>query len=232
LFGNTKPACADADDLLREVDSIRAPGNNFTFDVKLTYYPNGKRPIVQDYDVAVKDGTKSLVKFMSPAENRGRVLLMVGQNLWIYMPKVNQPVRISAQQRLLGQVANGDVARVVYHYDYTAQALSADNFNGERCKRLELNAKTNDATYGKIVLWIDEDNSRPRKAQFYALSGKMLKTAYYQDYENVLGKMRPMRVVIEDALRDGEKTIMDWSNMKIANLPDSQFRKDNMKYVR
>jgi outer membrane lipoprotein-sorting protein len=231
-FGKAPVASAsNADDLLRTVDGIRAPGNDFSFDVKLTYYPRNKRSVEQEFRVAVRDAVKSLVKFVAPSENRGRVLLMVKQNMWIYMPNVNQPVRISPQQRLLGQVANGDVARVVYHYDYSAQSMNPEKLNGDDCNKLELTAKTDDATYGKIVLWVDADNSRPRKAQFYASTGKLLKTAYYQGYEQVMGKQRPMTTVIEDELHDGEKTIMQWSNFRSETLPDSQFRKDSLKYL-
>lgn len=226
-----RAAGATAEQILREADAVRAPGNNFSFDARLTYKSSGKQ-VVQDYHIAVKDGVKSLVKFVAPAENRGRVLLMVGQNLWIYMPTVNQPIRISPQQRLLGQVANGDVARVAYHFDYAARSENAEKLDGEACVRLELSAKTDQATYGKIVLWVSAEDSEPRKAQFHAVSGKLLKTAYYRGYREVLGKRRPMTTVIEDELRPGESTVMEMSRFKVESLPESSFRKDGLKYVR
>ena len=48
---------------------------------------------------------------------------MKGHDLWIFLPTVSQPVRLSMSQRLTGQVANGDLARANFAGDYTAKLL-------------------------------------------------------------------------------------------------------------
>ena len=154
-FGSVRAfsAEASAQEILKNIDAIRAPGPAFAFDLSVVSTPNGKSSTTQKFSVSVKDFTKSLVRFTDPPENRGRVLLMVGQNLWIQIPSTNQPVRISPQQRLLGQVSNGDVARVIYSYDHTPTLKGSETFDGAECHILELTAKTPEATYGKILLW-------------------------------------------------------------------------------
>jgi outer membrane lipoprotein-sorting protein len=227
----TAPADASADDILAAVDSIRAPGTGFMFDVTLVSRPKGKNPVIQKFTVSVKDRTKSLVRFTAPPENRGRVLLMVGQNLWIHIPSTNQAIRISPQQRLLGQVANGDVARVVYSYDYTPALRGTDILNGLSSKVLELAAKTPEATYGKIILWVASSDSRPIKAEFYASSGKLLKTAMYTGYQRILSKDRPMRIEIADEVRKGDISTLDFTKLRLVDLPESEYEKDNLKYI-
>ena len=63
--------------------------------------------------LAVKDftGTESIIMVTEPASDRGQILLLKGHDLWIFLPAVSQPVRLSLAQRLTGQVANGDLAR-------------------------------------------------------------------------------------------------------------------------
>ena len=228
---NLRPAERNAEEILKGVDAVRAPGPNFAFELTVVSTPKGKSPTTQKFTVSVKDLTKSLVRFTDPPENRGRVLLMVGQNLWIQIPSTNQPVRISPQQRLLGQVSNGDVARVVYSADYQPSLKGSEQVDGTPCNELELNAKTPEATYGRILLWADAANDRPLKAEFYAPGGKLLKTAVYKDYRLVLGKSRPMRTEIVDDVRTGDATTLDETNLHIDNRPDSDYEKDNLKYV-
>ncbi len=220
------------EEILKAVDEVRAPGEDFSFDIKITSKQQGRNSTVQELTVSVKDATKSLVKFTYPPENKGRVLLMVGQNLWIYMPTINKPIRISPRQRLVGQVSYGDVARVVYSYDYIVASDQVERVDEKELIRLSLTPKTKEATYGKIVLWVAAETYKPRKAQFYALSGKLLKTAYYKGYTEVLGKERPMIIEIHDELRKGEVSLMEYSHMQAANLPASYFQKEYLKYVR
>ena len=43
------------------------------------------------------------------------------------------------------------------------------------------------------------------------------------------GKTRPTRIVMEDALRSGEQSVLDYSAMKLRELPDKMFTKDYLK---
>lgn len=232
LWAAAASPAASPEEILQAVDNVRAPGPTFTFDLKLTYSRPRRSSVVQKFDVGVKEGTKSLVRFTAPEDVRGRVLLMVGQNMWMYMPTVNQPIRISAQQRLLGAVSNADVARVVYSYDYGAKLLGTETLTTVACNKLELTPKTPEAAYGRIVLWADVRTHQPIQAQFYATTGKLLKTAFYKGYQASLGKERPMLVEIRDEIREGEVSHLEYSNFRIANTPDSYFTKENLRYVR
>ncbi len=45
----------------------------------------------------------------------------------------------------------------------------------------------------------------------------------------ILGKKRPTRLVMEDAMRKGEKSALEYSEMKLRDLPDKIFTKDYLK---
>jgi hypothetical protein len=45
------------------------------------------------------------------------------------------------------------------------------------------------------------------------------------------GKVRPTRLVMEDALSQGEKSTLDYSGMKVVDLPDKIFTKEYLKKI-
>jgi outer membrane lipoprotein-sorting protein len=102
-------------EILERVDQIRAPAQTFVFRLKVTVNQEDKDSQAE-FLVKVKDAKKSLVIYKSPPANRGRVLLLVENNMWIYIPGTRNPLRISPQQQIMGRVSNADAARVVFQF--------------------------------------------------------------------------------------------------------------------
>jgi len=215
-------------DILEKIDQNRAPANTFTFHVKVSSFKD-KTSSITELKVRVKDAKKSLVLYTAPIANKGRVLLMVEDNLWIYIPGTRNPIRISPQQQLMGQVSNADVARVVYSLDYHVDSLSKEQLDKNDTLKLTLVAKTKGAAYKSITLWVTADLLTPIKAEFYAISGRHLKTAYYKNYKFILGKMRPMLLEIHDQVQKDSVTILEYTNYSLESTPDIYFQKSYME---
>ena len=94
---------------------------------------------------------------------------------------------------------------------------------------MQLDAVDNWVTYRKVLYWVNPVNARPHKAEFYAVSGRLLKTAYYRDFQPLGGEIRPTRLIVEDALRKGHRSELGYSNMALRDLPDKIFTKDYLK---
>ena len=171
----------------------------------------------------------SVVMTTEPASERGQILLLKGRDLWIFMPEVSQPVRLSLSQRLTGQVANGDLARANFAGDYNAKILRTDVIEGEKYYVLELTGVDRGVTYHKVLYWVGQSNFWPYRAEFYSLSDRLLKTARYEKFQMLHGALRPTRLVMEDALRTGEQSVLEYSGMKQRDLPDKVFTKDYLK---
>ena len=165
----------------------------------------------------------------APASERGQILLMKGRDLWIFVPDVSQPVRLSLSQRLTGQVANGDLARANFTGDYNATILRTETMMGKIITSSNLTGVDKSVTYHKVLYWVRQSNFWPYRAEFYSLSNRLLKTASYQNFQTILGKQRPTRLVMEDALRQGEKSTLEYSEMKLKDLEDKIFTKDYLK---
>lgn len=217
--------------ILEKADEIRFPRESFQVDISInTSTPNHANDI-REYRVLSKGNKNSIVMTTAPASDRGQTMLMRGRDLWIFMPSVSQPIRLSLSQRLTGQVANGDIARANFSGDYTPELLRTETIDEEEYYVLELIGADRSVTYHKVLFWVQKSNYWPYRAKFYSLSGRLLKTSYYQNFQLMLGQLRPTRLVMEDALREDEVSVLDYSEMNLRDLPDKVFTKNYLKRI-
>ena len=97
----------------------------------------------------------------------------------------------------------------------------------DTCVRLLLEARENgEGTYQKIILYVDKESYLPVAGEFYARSGKLLKTAAYQEYRQVLGKPVAMKVTIYDGLQKDKYTVMEYKRLVKKSIPAGYYRKE------
>lgn len=229
-------AAPDAQALLAASDAIRNPGQPFKVTVTLTEFEKGVQTesnTLLSYSRTL-DGSGqfgSLIQFLKPERDAGKLMLKHGNDLWFYDPGTKASVRLSPQQRLLGQASNGDVVTINFAKDYQASLVAEETIqDGERKQRrayrLALSANNTEATYATIELWVDADSSAPLKAKFMAESGRLLKTAYYRRFQSHLGADRPTETVIIDGLNPQSVTLMRFSDFATRNIPTTWFQRD------
>jgi outer membrane lipoprotein-sorting protein len=230
LFGGlTKPIYADDDSaraVVEKADRIRFPQSGYQVNVKITTSASGRDSDVRDYEILSKGNERTIVRTLAPAADKGQVLLMRDRDLWLYMPSVSQPIRLSAAQKLTGQVANGDLARANFSGDYEPTLVRTDTIDDQNYYVLELKAVDRSVTYHRVLYWVNKNNYWPHKAEFYAVSGKLLKTCYYQNFKEAAGSLRPTTLTMVDALLEGGKSVLEYSRLQFRELPDRYFTKD------
>jgi outer membrane lipoprotein-sorting protein len=220
---------AEARSIVEKADQVRFPAEGFQVDVSIATTRPDEEPELRKFRVLSKGNENTVVMVTEPASERGQIILMKGRDLWIFMPEVSQPVRISLSQRLTGQVANGDLARANFSGDYNPRIVRNETINGENYAVLELTAVDRSVTYQKVRYWVNTKNFWPFKAEFYSLSNRLLKKASYEDFKTMAGTIRPTRMVMEDALRSGEISVLEYGDMKLRDLPDRVFTKEYLK---
>ena len=218
-----------AEEMLRRADEVRNPQLDYTLTVTVTSVKPGRAAQTATYDVLVKGRENTVIKTLSPPVDRGRVLLMKGRDLWAYLPTISKPLRISLRERLIGDVANGDLARANFSGDYTPALVRIDRLADRDYDVLNLTATAEDVTYARVVLWVDRKTFRPHHAEFYAVSGRRLKTCAYEDYRELGSLVRPTRLVMRDALTVGQTSTIVYDRIEVAPLPEKYFTKDYMK---
>ncbi|GCB05795.1 outer membrane lipoprotein-sorting protein [Ralstonia sp. SET104] len=244
LCGGMQAAWAvpNAQEILALSDEVRNPGKSFSLKVDLVGYKQGKADesstlILYSRADPTRGQFRSLLRYVSPERDAGKLTLKSGKDLWVYDPNGKASIPISPQQRLLGQASNGDVMTVNWALDYDATLVAEDTIvDGERQSRetykLRLTARRPDVSYSAIDLWVDRQGYRTRKALFYASSGELLKTAYYRRYQQALGRDRPTETVIIDGLNAQWVTVMRWSDFAWRNVPEAWLQRDYLPRFR
>lgn len=215
-------AVPDAADLLKRSDAFRNGWPSFVTHVKITNFESGKPDEEKLYEVSQKGTDKTYVEFMSPRE-KGRHLLMLGDEMWVYLPDTSRPVRITPLERLSGDASNGDVARTNYAADYTPAFLRSAKLGTEECNVLELTARRKGATYQRIVYWVRVTDARPVRAEFYLTSGKHIKSATFDEFANFDGRLLLRRLTLYDEIRHNSHSVLEYSGSSPRALPDKLF---------
>ena len=222
--------------ILSASDAIRNPGRPFSVALTMTEFQAGKQvdtSTVMTYSRSQEQGGQfaSLVRFLAPAREAGKLMLKNGNDLWFFDPSTRASVRLSPQQRLMGQASNGDVVTVNLAKDYQASLAAEEEVkDGEgrlrHSYKLALAASAPDVTYSAIEMWVDAENNRPIKARFLTESGRLLKTAYYRKYQQQLGVERPTETVIIDGLNPQSVTLMRFSDYVARAIPEAWLQRD------
>ncbi|MBE0548953.1 MAG: outer membrane lipoprotein-sorting protein [Rubrivivax sp.] len=229
-------AAPDAQAILAASDAVRNPSRPFAVTVTLIEYRNAKQTESNTLAVVSKaDGAsgqyRTLIRIVAPQRDANKLMLKNGNDLWFFDPASQASIRLSPQQRLLGQASNGDVVTVNLAKDYQAELQGEEELSdGERVMRraykLGLGAVSPDVTYHRVEMWVDTTSSRPIKARFFAESGRLLKTAFYRKFQRQLGRERPTEVVIIDGLDPAWVTVMRYSDYAWRDAPDAWFQRD------
>jgi outer membrane lipoprotein-sorting protein len=190
--------------------------------VKITDFESGRPDEEHLYEVSQKGTDKTYVNFMSPRE-KGEHLLMLGDDMWVYLPDTSRPVRITPLERLTGDASNGDVARTNYAADYSPVFLRAEKVGAVECYVLDLTAKRKGATYQRILYWLRLPDARPVRAEFYLTSGKHIKSATFDEYAPSSGKELLRKLTLYDEIRRNSHSVLEYSGATPRSLPDKLF---------
>ena len=225
----TTAAAPEAETIVRLSDEVRNPSSSYVMDVGITVEQPGERPVIAAFEVSIKGKDKSLVRFTRPPSDKGKLLLLVKNDMWYYVPTVSRPIRISPLQRLLGQVANADIARTNYSEDYRATLVGTEELDGRTCYVLELTAIDDQVGYHRIRHWVAVGTYQPLRSDFYAVSSVLLKTARFGDFATVHGRMRPRELVVRDATKRDHFSVIRYSNIRLVTLADTLFRPESLR---
>ncbi|MFV0436196.1 MAG: outer membrane lipoprotein-sorting protein [Desulfopila sp.] len=237
-------AAPAAEEILRRTDLIRNPATPFSTQVRISEYQNAR--LVDEMVVKVRSKQapdsgqyRTLVSFTQPLVDRGKLMLRNANEVWFFDPAARSSVRISPQQRLLGQAANGDIMTTNFALDYSVVLIGEEQISdADRQQRsswkLLLTSRADSAglTYSRIDYWVDRDSGGPIMGRFYAASGRLLKQAYYRNYQKVLGRLRPTEVIIVDAVDRAKVTRMAFGEYRAIEIPEEWLQRGYLPMFR
>ncbi len=229
-------ACAagDVDALLRKADSYRLPAASAQVETRVEQYRRGELDKERDYTVYIKPGRRSLI-LMKTAAELGQKVLMLGDNFWLFVPDSQRPLRITANQKLLGEASTGDIAEMSWHEDYDGSVSEETDcpkppeiagipgrVAAGSCLRLQLQALRSGVTYAKIELFLEKNSKFPVKADLIMGSGKKAKEAWYFE-QAVQGRRQVGAMLLFDHIQTTRHTVVHYRKLAAREAPDELF---------
>lgn len=224
VFCVTSPLFAiEGSALLQAVDANLQPESFEAYRKLINIEPNGSKREFLLY-MLKKGNDKIAVLFLAPASEKGRATLRLGDNMWLYIPNVGKPLRITSLQSVVGGVFNNaDIMRLDYHVEYDVQQLADE---GDEYL-LDLKAKSGAVAYDQLKMWVDKGTVIPTKIECYTATGLLIKTLYFKERKPFDDEtMRPAVIETDSPLYKGYRSIMVFARIKKRSIPDEVFTLD------
>jgi len=220
---------SDAQQILEQVDRNLAPESYEMYRKLINIEPDGTRREFVLY-TAKKGRESMLALFLDPPADAGRTTLRVGDNMWLFIPEVGRPLRITSLQSVVGGIFNNsDLMRLEFGTEYDAESMEdqGDTY------QLSLKAKTDSVAYDRLSMTVDKQSMLPLTIKAFAASGLMIKTLHYKDIKDFGdGIRRPSVLETDSPLYVGYKAVMVFANIKRREFSDEVFTLNYMPRVK
>jgi outer membrane lipoprotein-sorting protein len=220
-----KTVLSPGDQILLKLDRNLNPESYESYRKLINIEPNGKK---REYVLfTIKKGRdKVAALFLSPASEKGRSTLRLDENMWLYIPNVGKPVRITSLQSVVGGVFNNsDILRLDYATEYYVEQM--EELSDEYV--LHLKTKTKTVAYDKLKMWVDKDKVLPTRVECLTEASMLIKTIYFKTTKDFGSKIvRPSVIETDSPLHKGYKSVMIFANMKKRAFEDEVFTLTSM----
>jgi hypothetical protein len=187
------------------------------------------------------DGDKSLSVFDRPRDVQGTVMLTYSHPIgnddqWLYLPALRRVKRIASNNKsgpfMGSEFAFEDIASQEVE-KYTYRFLREEDVDGVATFVVERTPAYENSGYTKQIAWIDQEEYRTLKVEFYDRRDGLLKTLVYSEYEQYLGQYwRPGRMDMENH-QTGKSTTLVWRDYEFrTGLGERDFDQSSIRRVR
>lgn len=212
------PAYAiDGTALLKQVDRNLNPESYESYRKLINIEPDGRKKEFTLFTVK-KGLDKTAALFLAPASEKGRSTLRLGDNMWLYIPNVGKPIRITSLQSVVGGVFNNsDILQLDYATEYDVE--NVEEKGNEYI--LYLKAKTKTVAYDRLKIWADKAKKLPTKIECLTEANMLIKTIYFKDVKDFgRGIVRPAVIETDSPLYKRYKSVMIFAGIKERKFKD------------
>jgi outer membrane lipoprotein-sorting protein len=187
------------------------------------------------------DGDKLLVVFDTPKAIKGTALLSFGHKVepddqWLYLPALKRVKRIASRNKsgpfLGSEFAFEDLSsQEVEKYDY--RFLREETLNGITCYVVERYPRDEYSGYTRQVVWVDKDEFRVHRVDYYDRKPELLKTLTIEGYRLYADAYwKPSRMFMQNH-QTGKTTELYWEEYRFrTGLSDERdFTTNSLKRV-
>lgn len=190
--------------LLSTIDDRQRNGGDFKALAYLETKEKDKADVVYEAVFYRRDADdKLMILFLKPKSEAGKGYLRLEKNLWMYDPTVGRWERRTERERIGGtdsRRSDFDESRLAEEYDPTYEG--EEKLGKFTVHKLKLEAKPGvDVAFPVVRLWVDVETSNVLKRQEFALSGRLLRTAYYPKWHKLYSESKKAEVWYPQEMR-------------------------------
>lgn len=189
----------------------------------------------------VGDGDKGLTIFDTPLDVKGTAFLSHSHiegsdDQWLYLPALKRVKRIASRNKsgpfLGSEFAFEDLSSYEvekFSHDY----LGDEVIDGVDTFKLELKPEDKYSGYTRSIVWVDKQEYRPMRIDYYDRRNTLLKTLTFVDYKQYLGKY--WRASIQKMVnhKTGKSTDIEIKNLEFdVGLNDKDFSESRLQRAR
>ncbi len=220
--------------LLQEIDDRQRNSGDYKALVYLEQKEKDKTDIVRELLVYRRDADdKLMLLFTKPKSEEGKGYLRLDKNLWSYDPNTGKWERTTERERIGGTNSRRrdfDESRLAEEFD--PEYVGEGKLGSFEVHHLKLTAKPNvDVAYPVIELWVDKATHNILKQQELALSGRLMRTAYYPKWQKMFSPSKngdvwfPKEIRIYDEVEKSNSTLVLIKSVDLSNLDANLFTK-------
>jgi hypothetical protein len=194
----------------------------------------GKTDVVYELLVYRRDeDDKQMFLFTKPKSEAGKGYLRLEKNLWMYDPATGRWERRTERERIGGtDTRRGDLDESRLAEEYDATWLGEGKLGVYAVDHLKLVVKPGmDVAFPVVELWVDKATLNILKRQEFALSGKLMRTAYYPRWKKLWSPSKkaevwyPEEMRIFDEIEKGNSTLILIKEIDLRTLEANLFTK-------
>jgi Outer membrane lipoprotein-sorting protein len=218
-------------------DAIEYDAMELTSTLKI-YDAKGSERIRQVTNATKKFGetTKTLIKFLSPADVKGTAILIydhenTADDMWIYMPALRKTRRIVSSEKgknfMGSEFTNADMSKPNMN-DFQYKILGSESVEGKTCWKIEsvCNNETvaGENGFSRKVTCIEKGTFLTQKAEFYDQQGELQRIEFMRQYKKQSGgKYFSFEMEMQNE-QNGRKSILVIDKFQTGSaLPESAF---------
>lgn len=193
-----------------------------------------KADVVQELIIFRRDADdKLMLLFTKPKSQEGKGYLRLDKNFWVYDPGTGKWDRSTERERIGGSNSRRqdfDESRLSEEYD--ARYEGDEKLGKFETMKVTLSAKAGiDVAYPVVKLWVDRTTRNVLKRQEFALSGRLLRTAYYPRWNKVFSAAKksdvwfPGEIRFYDEVETSNSTLVKFLSVDLSLLEANMFTK-------
>ena len=211
--------------LLDQIDRNLTPMSAQIYKKLINIEPDGSKKEFLIFQ-AKRDKEKMVSLFLAPESEKGRATLRLGENMWLYIPNVGRPIRITSMQSVVGGVFNNaDIMRLDFSTEYDLKSKIEHDTHSV----LELKAKNDTVAYDRLVMQVNTKSMTPIQIECYTSTGMLIKTLFYKEMKDFgNGIVRPAVIETVSPMYKDYKSIMIYGKITPKSFADEAFTLDNL----